>query len=224
MLDTKIRYMLHFFLLLIMLTAIAFPQNVSADSSKSKWNEVIGHSNVDLTRSLEEESLIHNLVCDLLLHRIEADICILDYYSIHDMLPAGDITRLDMFRLFPFDREIVTFDLQGEQLKEILEFKLSGLRKGLMLGGARFEYDPGRASNSRMTYLEIGGFPFYPEKVYRVVTISYLVQGNAGFDLMGRIEYTDLYYTGLYLRDIITEQIKEHSPIDIKPDGRRKKR
>ena len=74
-----------------------------------------------------------------------------------------------------------------------------------------------------MTYFEIGGFPYYPEKVYKVVTISYLVQGNADFDLMRDIDFNDIYYTGLYLREIITEQIKEHSPIDIKPDGRRKK-
>jgi 2',3'-cyclic-nucleotide 2'-phosphodiesterase (5'-nucleotidase family) len=208
---------------MIVLTILSFSQTNKPDSVITKWNEVIGRTNVDLTRALEEESLIHNLVCDLLLHRIEADICILDYYSIHGMLPAGDITHLDMFRLFPFDREIVTFDIKGEQLKEILEFKLSGLRKGLMLGGARFEYDPNRASNSRLTYFEIGGFPFYPERVYRVVTISYLVQGNAGFDLMSRIKFTDLYYTGLFLRDIIIEQIKEHSPIDIKADGRRRK-
>jgi hypothetical protein len=50
-----------------------------------------------------------------------------------------------------------------------------------------------------------------------------LVQGNAGFDLMSRIKFTDLYYTGLFLRDVIIEQIKEHSPIDIKADGRRRK-
>jgi 5'-nucleotidase/UDP-sugar diphosphatase len=217
------KYLVRFFLLQVYLILLGFSQTNPPDSTNIKWNETIGHTNTDLTRALEDESLIHNLVCDLLLHRIGADICILDYYSIHGMLPAGDITHLDMFRLFPFDREIVTFNINGEQLKEILESKLSGLRKGLMLGGARFEYDPNRASNSRLTYLEIGGFPFYPEKVYRVVTISYLVQGNAGFGLMSRIEFKDLYYTGLYLRDIITEQIKEHTPVDIKADGRRRK-
>jgi 5'-nucleotidase/UDP-sugar diphosphatase len=217
------KYIIRLFFIYTFLTFFCFSQPGSPDSVNIKWNESIGSTRVDLPRSLEEESLIHNLICDLLLHRIEADICILDYHSIHGTLAAGDINHLDMFRLFPFEREIVTVNIKGDQLKNILEFKLSGLRKGLMLGGARFEYDANRASNSRMTYLEINGFPFYPEKVYRVVTISYLVQGNSGFDLMRQLEFKDLYYTGLYLREIITQQIKEHSPIDIKPDGRRKK-
>ena len=211
------------FFICCFLTASCFTQISISDSTEASWNETIGRTLVDLTRSQDDESLIHNLVCDLLLHRIQADISILDYYSIHDALPAGDIKHLDMYSLFPINREIVTFTIKGEQLLKILEFKLSGLRQGLMLGGARFEYDPNRTNFSRMTYLEIGGFPFYPEKIYRVVTLSYLVQGNAGFDLMRNIEYKNLYYTGLYFRDIITEQIKEHSPIDIKPDGRRKK-
>jgi 5'-nucleotidase/UDP-sugar diphosphatase len=213
-----------FYLLLFMIALIftVFTQTVSGDSAQTSWDATIGRTNVALNRSLWDESLMHNLVCDLLLQRVEADICILDYNSVHGALPAGDIKHLDMFRLFPFKREIVTFNIMGEQLKAILEFKLSGLRTGMMLGGARIEYDTTRASHSRLTYFEIGGFNFYPEKVYRVVTISYLAQGNAGFDLMRMIPYENLYYTGLYLRNIIEEQIRANSPIDIKPDGRRR--
>lgn len=211
------------FLICFLLLLSGFAGISYADSTNINWNATIGRTLVNLPRAQNEESLIHDLVCDLLLHRIQADISILDYYSIYDTLSAGEIHELDLYRLFPLKREIVTFNIKGEKLKDILEFKLSGERKGLMLGGARFEYDPNRANFSRMTYFEIGGFPYYPEKVYKVVTISYLVQGNADFDLMRDIDFNDIYYTGLYLREIITEQIKEHSPIDIKPDGRRKK-
>jgi 2',3'-cyclic-nucleotide 2'-phosphodiesterase (5'-nucleotidase family) len=216
------KYNRYFFLLLLSLIYTGIAQTGSTDSTTIKWNAVIGHTNVELNRSLWGESLIHNLICDLLIDRIPADICILDYNSVHDALPAGEIRELDMFRLFPFKREIVTFTIKGNQLKEIVEFKLSGLRSGLMLGGARIEYDTTRANNSRLTYFEIGGFNFYPEKVYRVVTISYLAQGNSGFDLMRTIPYNSFYYTGLYLRDVIAEQITKFSPIAIKPDGRRK--
>jgi len=178
------------------------------------WNDTIGSSAVDIKRSGTGESMIGNFVCDAMLKHTQADFAFITYGELYGDLYKGEITKLDLYRLFPFDRTLVVLEMSGDTLKQIIEKTLGGLYSGMAISGARVEYDPDRPSQNRLTYVKIGASPLYPQKIYRVVTIDYLANGNAGFDLLQEINKTHVFRTGTLLRDVLIEKIRQSSPLD----------
>ena len=188
-----------------------------------KWNEVIGISEFELSRAKEGESMLNNLVCDIILKRTEADFAFINYSDIFADLAAGEIRHLDLFRICPLGRTLVIIEMSGDTLKQIIEQKISGIRRGLAIAGGKVEYDTNRANFTRLNYFQVGDHPFYPKKEYRVVTTDYLANGNAGFELLTKIDEHHIYRTGILLRDTIREYLKLNSPInflDVRIDGR----
>ncbi len=178
------------------------------------WNDTIGSSAVDMKRSNAGESMIGNFICDAMLRHTQADFAFITYGEIYGDLFKGEITTLDLYRLFPFDRTLVVLELSGDTLKQILERTLGGPHSGMAISGGKVEYNPDRPSLNRLTFVQIGSNPLYPQKIYRVVTIDYLANGNAGFDLLKEIDKTQIFRTGTLLRDVLIEKIERFSPLD----------
>jgi len=159
----------------------------------------------------------------VMLARTEVDFAFISYGEIYTDLYLGDITRLDMFRLFPFNRTLVLIEMSGDTLKQIIEKNIGASKSGLAIGGGKVEYDPGRPTQHRLTYFQVGDHPLYPKKEYRVVTIDYLADGFAGFNLLNEIDQTRVFRTGVLLRDTMSDYIQQNSPLDqmnVRLDGR----
>jgi 2',3'-cyclic-nucleotide 2'-phosphodiesterase (5'-nucleotidase family) len=180
----------------------------------SLWNETIGSSEIDINRSNEGESLMGNLFCDAMLGHTGADFAFISYGEIYGDVYRGEITRLDMFRTIPFQRTLVTLEISGDTLKKIIEQTLGGVQPGLAISGGKVEYDPKRPSQNRLTFVQVGEYPLYPKKIYRVVTIDYLANGSAGFALLGQIDKSRVFRTGTLLRDLLIDYIRKNSPLD----------
>jgi hypothetical protein len=178
------------------------------------WNETIGSCDVDIKRSGTGESLMGNFVCDAMRKHTQADFAFISYGELYGDLYKGEITKLDMFRLIPFDRTLVVMQVSGDTLKHIMESTLGGISSGMAISGGKVEFDPDRPSQNRLTYVKIGDYSLYPQKIYRVVTIDYLANGNAGFDLLRGLAKTNIFRTGTLLRDILIDYIKQISPLD----------
>ena len=187
------------------------------------WNQIIGSSKRIISKGKNGESLMGNLVCDVMLTRTHADFAFISIGEIYADLYRGDITQLDMFRLFPFSRSLVVIEISGDTLKQIVEKTLGGLCYGLAIGGGIIEYDPARPLHNRLTYFQVGEYSLYPKKVYRVVTIDYYADGFAGFDMLKKIKTDRIFRTGVLVRDAVSDFIRQHSPLDettVKLDNR----
>ena len=178
------------------------------------WNDIIGSSELDIKRSGMGESLMSNLVCDAMLTRTETDFAFISYGELYADLYNGNITRLDMFRLSPFNRTLVVFEIDGHFLKQIIEKNLGVVQSGLAIAGGKVEYDPGRPSQNRLTYFQVGDYPLYPKKDYRVVTIDYLADGFTGIDMLKEIDQAHVFRTGILLRETLSEYIQQNSPLN----------
>ena len=178
------------------------------------WNEVIGSSTIDIKRSSEGESLMGNLICDAMLNSTASDFAFISFGEIYGDMYRGDITRLDMFRTIPFQRALVVIEMSGDTLKQVIEKTLGGIHPGLAIAGGKVEYDASRPSQNRLTFVQIGEYPLYPKKIYRVVAIDYLANGSAGFDLLAQIDNPRIFRTGTLLRDVLIDYIQQHSPLD----------
>ena len=147
-------------------------------------DEVIGTTEVDLTRGGEGETRMGNLVCDAMLEEVNADFAFSNLGGIRDEIPAGTITPRSVFRVLPFGNRLAVFEIDGRLLKEILEYRVSDDHHGLYIAGGKVVYSKRRADYDRVVKLEVGGEPWRPDKIYRVVTTDFLAAGNAGLYML----------------------------------------
>lgn len=183
-------------------------------------DEVLGTIFSDLSRSGRGESPMNNLICDAMLEATQADFSVINFGGIHADLKSGPVTRRDIFRILPFQNTLVLFQMKGEFLKQLLESKIAYNRRGVAIGGGKVEFDPARDDGNKITYSEVGGYPLYPEKEYRVVTTDYLADGNSGMDLLLQVNDANIVRTGILLRGAVSEYIKKYSPLEIQLNGR----
>ncbi|TFH02104.1 MAG: hypothetical protein E4H13_03080 [Calditrichales bacterium] len=179
-----------------------------------QWNETIGSSTIDIINSLSGISSMNNFICDLMRSRTDTDFAFVNYGDMYGDLYQGIITDLDLHAICPFERTLVVLKVSGEFLKQLVEANISGIRRGLAISGGKVLYDLDRPSQNRMTYFQIGEYPAYPRKEYRVVTTDYLVDGNAGFNILTTLDSTQVFRTGISLRESIREYILNNSPLD----------
>ncbi len=184
------------------------------------YDEVLGISRGALTRSSRGESPMNNLICDAMIEATQSDFSLTNFGGIRSDLKSGPITRRDLFKVLPFGNTLVVFQMKGEFLKQLIESKITGNRAGLAIGGGKVEFDPAREDGNKITYFEVGDHPLYPEKEYRVVTTDYLAEGNSGLDLLLEVNEANVAYTGILLRDAISEYIQKYTPMEIQLNGR----
>jgi 2',3'-cyclic-nucleotide 2'-phosphodiesterase (5'-nucleotidase family) len=170
---------------------------------------------------------MNNLVCDIMLTRTNADFAFINFGDLYADFESGPIGNLDLFRLIPFNRTLVVLEVTGEFLQRLVEQNISGIRQGMAIAGGRVEYDVSRPNHHRLNYFQVGEYPCYPLKDYRVVTTDYLLAGNAGFELLLKIAPEKIIRTDIVLREAIREFIQLNSPLNagnVKLDGRWEKR
>jgi 2',3'-cyclic-nucleotide 2'-phosphodiesterase (5'-nucleotidase family) len=184
-------------------------------------DEVIGEAAVYISRSSSgAQNLMGNLVCEAMLDYADADFSFLNLGGIRDELMQGPITYRDVFSVMPFDNQIIMFEVDGAFLKRIIETRVAGGRQGLLVAGVEVVFNRKRADFDRVTKLLIDGEPWQADKMYKIVTTDFLLQGNAGLALLTQIPEEQITRYERNLRDAIEDYIKENSPVKIALDKR----
>jgi 2',3'-cyclic-nucleotide 2'-phosphodiesterase (5'-nucleotidase family) len=173
-----------------------------------EMNEVIGYSSqfMDYKRP---ESLLTNLTSDVMKAYGDkhlpngADVGVMNVHGHRANLPKGEITVGTLYEIYSFDNAITFLELKGSDLKKIFD-------SYARIGGA------GISSNVKLITEEgkvkkvtIDGKPICDEKVYHIVTLDYLAEGN---DNMGAFRNAlSRVDTGVTLRDVMIEYVKEQT-------------
>lgn len=187
-------------------------------------DEVIGEAAIYLTRvDSGPQSLIGNLVCEAMLDYAQADFSFLNLGGIRADINAGPITYRDVFDVMPFDNQIVSMEVDGKFLKEIIEMRVSGSRHGLRVAGIEVVINRRNDNYDRVTSLLIGGEPWQADKIYQVATTDFLLQGNAGLVMLTKLPEEKITRFEMDLRDAIINYIKKNSPVRTKIDNRWKR-
>jgi 2',3'-cyclic-nucleotide 2'-phosphodiesterase (5'-nucleotidase family) len=100
---------------------------------------------------------------------------------------------------------------------------VEGGRAGMIVAGVNVVYSKKRPNFDRVTSLKIGGKPWDPKKIYTVVTTDFLMQGNAGLNLLMQVPEENITYHQINLRDAIVHYFRENSPVNTKIDDRWKR-
>nr|MDK2850466.1 5-nucleotidase / UDP-sugar diphosphatase [Candidatus Cloacimonadota bacterium] len=192
--------------------------------AEAGMDEVIGFAGVHLHReNTDAQSPMGNTIVDAMRYMVDADFAFLNLGGVRADIKYGPVTYRDVFEVMPFDNMLVTFECTGEFLKRIIEARVEGSRAGLIISGAEVVYSRARPSWDRVTSLKIGGEEWDPNKIYKVATTDFLLQGNAGLTMLLEVPQENIENNNIDLRDAIVHYFKEKSPINTKVDNRWKR-
>ena len=120
---------------------------------------------------------------------------------------GGYITLGDIVSVLPFPNTLVTVNVTGEILKQIMEHGVSAYDpkeerlegRFPQVSGVRVEYDMSREVGDRVTRLRVKcsdcSYPVYEAvdngKFYTIITTDYLASGGDGFDMLSKCEKMD---------------------------------
>jgi len=184
-------------------------------------DEIVGVAGVFLSRaSVDNQNAMGNFTCEAMLEAAEADFAFINLGGVRAEIPMGNVTYRHVFNAMPFDNMVVTLLVDGMMLKRIIETRIAGSRQGLLLAGGKIRFNKTRSDFDRVTLLEIGGEPWDPNKIYKVATTDFLIQGNAGLTLLTTIPESQIIRHEINLRDAMVNYFKRNSPVKMYIDDR----
>lgn len=185
---------------------------------ESGFDNVLGTSKRELTRSGFEESPVGNLITDAMREYAQADIAVTNSGGIRANLPAGNITYRGLYKVENFGNTIVSMTMTGQQIWQMLEVSVIGYHAIFQVSGLKMVYDQKAQPNKKLISVEIGGKPIDANKEYKVTTNNFLAAGGGAYGIFK--EGKDIDDTYVLIRDVMAQYIKKHSPIDYKIEGR----
>lgn len=177
-----------------------------ADKVQQKMNEVVGEAKVDLVRSSygSGKSNLGRWISDVFRETAQADIGIQNSGGIRNDIKQGKITYNDIYSVLPFENVLVTLELTGAQVQELLDF-IAGARDASAISGTTFTVKDGKA-----TEIKIGGKPLDLTKTYKVATNDFLASGGSRYTILKQGKVIN---TGDNLRDVVIQYLKIHPVI-----------
>ncbi len=176
-----------------------------------EYDQVVGQTLQDILTDDNEESPLGDLIADAIRAAANAKVSFQNPYGIRGDLFQGKITRRDVFRILPFDDTIITMELTGRQIREILEQSLTKQKGMLQISGLRVEYGRDRPEGSRVLSVRIGEDQLEDGTRYTVATNGFLAGGGDYFSTFSGGETPR--DTGILLRDAFIDYIKDHTPL-----------
>ena len=175
--------------------------------------ERLGESRADLRKSDTEESALNNMVADALRETAGVQIGLQNVGGIRAILARGPITRGAIFDVIPFQNTLVTMNLTGLQLKQLLN------RRVLAVSGVRVSWDSTRPRGSQLLSVTLpGGQPIQDAAEYSVASNDFMAAGGDG--LLELTQGTSTRDTGILLRDAIASYLRKHPVVTAATDGR----
>ena len=131
--------------------------------------------------------------------------------SVRDEWLAGDLTFGHIYKVMPFEIQLVVITLTG---KDIIDLCASFAQFGAQgVAGARVTIIDGTLAG-----LTVGGKAVDPKKNYTVATSDYLITGADNLDAL--THYTECWRSGLAIRDLYIQAAQAQDTILAAVDGR----
>jgi 5'-nucleotidase len=174
------------------------------DSMSATMDEVIAFAPQDFTKGRPNASLNNWAADAILVYELRNNtkeslasgpiICLLNVGGLRNPISQGDVTVGDIYKLMPFDNQIVWVELPWSSNVSIAEYlKSSG---GEPISGATLQGDS-------LIFDDVTE----PTKTFWVITSDYLMNGGDHMDFFQ--EQVDFNYgSGMLMRDVFIEAVK----------------
>jgi 2',3'-cyclic-nucleotide 2'-phosphodiesterase / 3'-nucleotidase / 5'-nucleotidase len=195
-----------------------------------RWNtsvaaiaaEPLGRNTNRLTRTGGAETTVGDLVADAMRAAVGADIAMQNSGGLRADLPEGAVTRGGIYEVMPFDNTIVTMDLTGAEVRQVLE---DALRSGRVtqVSGLRYAFDSRRPEMQRVTALfATDGAVLDSARTWKVAVNNFMAGGGDEHRTLARGR--NARDTQVLVRDAMERFVRERcaggASLDFRPDGR----
>lgn len=189
--------------------------------------QVLGQAAVELSDAniSTDETVLGNWTMDVVREAAKTHAFFSTSSSFRAAIPPGPITVEKFFTAIPYKNSIVTGEMTGQQLTDIINKSLTKRTTDgfSQLSGVRFKVEGGKAVNLQIVNDPTAKNPAFvalePAKVYKV--------GTTNFQALINADYKDLFAKASNLTDtkqdigtLLTQTIQNSSPITAKLDGR----
>lgn len=179
--------------------------------------EVIGRTDSYMNRKYMEESALGNLFADIFREKAGTDIAFIHPGSLRKDLPAGDIRRVDILDVYPFIDHVLTMELNGRQLKDLVEQSLTFERGLLEISGFEVTYDRSKPEKQRVLSMSRDGKPIQPGDVFTAGAPTIIANGADLFTTFTEVEKTG--NAGL-ISEILLDYFSSHDRVAAPALGR----
>lgn len=130
----------------------------------------------------------------------KVDFALINSGGIRTEMPVGDVKRLDILTIFPFNNFLVIVEMPGKSVRRMME--LFAKTRVQVMSNVRITIE-----NKELKECLIGGKPIDDNKTYNVATIDFLLSGGDGiFPLQ---KNTGVIESGVKVMDLIMESIED---------------
>lgn len=173
----------------------------------AEMNVVIGRAEEPL-RAYRPESPLSNFSADVYRQTAsewlgeEVNIGIVNIGGLRTEISEGDVTVGNIFKIMPFENELVILWLTGDKLAALCD--VIAQVKGEGVSGIQMGIKDEKAVN-----VKINGQPIDRSKTYTIATNDYLAGGND--KLVQLAQYAKREDTGLKVRDVLINYVKKEN-------------
>jgi 2',3'-cyclic-nucleotide 2'-phosphodiesterase (5'-nucleotidase family) len=187
----------------------------------AEFKEVIGENREFLDGEREriryEETNLGDWITDIMREFTGADVALINAGSLRASIDRGPVTVESVFKAMPYENELLTVNLTGAELLEVLTRSVRATREEedggfLHVSGIRFTID-GRIPKEIL----VGGRPLDPAATYRAAITDFMYSGGDGYDVFAGKGAVD---TKLPLRELIVDTVRSSGVIEVRTDGR----
>ena len=160
----------------------------------TEMNDRVGSTTVPLVATdlplRVAETNIGNLFADAIRADAKSDVALLNSGAIRGnrVYPAGPLLRRDVVQMHPFNNVVCKIEVSGAVLLEALNVGVSKLPVALggfpQVSGMTFHVLRSAPVGDRVRSVRINGAPLDLQKTYTLGTISYVIEGGDGYDLL----------------------------------------
>ena len=186
-------------------------------------SEVIATTDVPLTVVPEEngESNLYDLATDSMRWSMDTDMAIINEGALRADIGAGEITTGDAYSVMPFHDQILTVQMTGAEIKDLLNQQWNRTIKPdhlLQISGFSYSWDASRNSTDRVISITHNGTPIGMNTTYSIAATDFLCYGGDGYSVMKSGNITGY---GMYDVDIFIAYLRSlPSPLQIQTGER----
>lgn len=194
----------------------------------TEYARVIGKAERDyFARGRSVENSLGNWMTDVMRWKTGCEIGFHNSGGIRNDILAGPITKGDIFEVSPFRNTLVTFQLTGKQIKDLLEHDVEKGWDRLQISGMSYSYHAKREKpiGKRIENISIHGKVLakegkllHPGRIFTAVSNNYLV-GQAKDKYFG-FPVNEVKDTGVLINQALIEWLEKHKVLDYKTEGR----
>ncbi len=186
--------------------------NEYKDSIKGELNKIV--SKVPQALSNQTQNGRYNIpltytLADIIKKNTSSCFALLNSHGVRNSLPKGNITYSMIYEVMPFYNMIVTLDISGNNLLDLIKHSFS-VKESELLGvfaGFKISGD----NNGKINKVLIDNKPLELLRTYKIATIGFLITGGDSFSFKYKQNYKD---SNIPVREFIVDYWNTH-PVDI---------